>query len=99
MIRLARISLAMPGKVFELQAALKEIAAIVREVADIDVVTFSSMGAQVGEFVNVSNFANFAEFEEKSGKLLSSPKYQAAIKKLDGLVVPGSPRDHFLRQI
>ena len=99
MIRLARISLAMPGKTFELMAALKEAAAVIQTVAGLEVRTFASMGAQVGEFVSVSNFASLADFEEKSGKLLASPQYHAVVKKFEGLVVPGSVLDHFLRQV
>ena len=97
MIRLARITLAMPGKVFELAAALKEVASVVHAVAGVEVQAFASMGAQVGEMVAVSNYASLAEFEEKSAKILASPEYQAAVRKLEGLVVPGAPRDHLLR--
>ena len=99
MIRLARLSTAMPGKVFELQAVLKEVAAVVKAVSDVEVLTFASMGAQIGEVVTVSNYSSLADFEEKAAKILGSAEYQAVVKKLEGLVVPGSPREHFLRQI
>jgi hypothetical protein len=99
MIRLARINVATPGKTFELLAVLKEAAAVVEKVAGAEVTTFGSMGAHVGEFVSVSNYSSLADFEEKSGKLLASKEYQAVVKKLEGLVVPGSAHDHFLRQL
>ena len=99
MIRLARISLAAPGKTFELMAALKEVASVVKSVAGVEVTTFASMGAQVGEFVSVSNYSSLADFEEKSAKVLGSPKYHEAVKKFEGLMVPGAARDHFLREI
>jgi hypothetical protein len=99
MIRLARITVAMPGKSFELLAALKETAGAVKAAAGVDVTVFGSMGAQVGEFVSVSNYASLAEFEEKAAKVLASPLYQAAVKKYEGLIVPGSTHDHFLRQV
>ena len=99
MIRLARITVAAPGEAFALRAVLKEAAAVVEKVAGVEVATFASMGSQVGEFVSVSNYSSLAEFEEKSAKLLGSADHQAVVKKLAGLVVPGSSHDHFLRQI
>jgi hypothetical protein len=99
MIRLARITVAMPGKTFELLAVLKEVAAVVKAVAGVEVLTFGSMGANVGEMVSVSNYSNLADFEEKSAKLIASAEYHAVVKKLEGLVVPGSSHDHFLRQL
>ena len=97
MIRQARIVLAMPGKAFELVAAVKEIAAVIHAVAGVEVQIFASLGAQVGEMVAVSNFASLAEFEEKSTKILTSPEYQAAVRKVGGLAVPGATHDHLLR--
>ncbi len=99
MIRLARIFVAMPGETFELLAVLKEAAAVVKKIAGVEVMTFASMGSNVGEFVSVSNYSSLAEFEEKSTKLLGSAEYQSVVKKIRGLVVPGSSHDHFLRQI
>ncbi len=99
MIRLARINVAMPGKTFELMAALKEAADVVKSVTGAEVTTFASMGAHVGEFVSVSNYASLAEFEEKVAKLLGNAKYQAVIKKFEGLIVPGASHDHFLREV
>ena len=58
MIRLARINVAMPGKTFELMAALKETAEVVQSVTGAEVLTFASMGSHVGEFVSVSNYAS-----------------------------------------
>ncbi len=99
MIRLARISLAMPGKTFEVMTALKEAASVIKSVTGVEVTIFSSMGAQVGEYVSVSNYSSLADFEEKMAKLLGSAEWQAMVKKFEGLMVPGSTRDHFLRQI
>jgi hypothetical protein len=87
MIRLARITVAMPGKTFELMAALKEAASVAKSVTGVEITIFSSMGAQVGEYVNVST------------KLLGSAEWQAVVKKFEGVIVPGSTHDHFLRQI
>jgi hypothetical protein len=99
MIRLARIVVAMPGKTFELLAALKEAAGAVKAAAGVEVMVFGSLGAQVGEYISVSNYDSLADFEEKGGKILASPEYQAVVKKFEGLIVPGSSRDHFLRQV
>jgi hypothetical protein len=99
MIRLARITVAMPGKTFELMAALKEAASVAKSVTGVEITIFSSMGAQVGEYVNVSNYSSLADFEEKMAKLLGSAEWQAVVKKFEGLIVPGSTHDHFLRQI
>jgi hypothetical protein len=99
MIRLARISTAMPGRLFELQAVLKEVAAVVKAVSGVEVLIFGSMGAKIGEMVTASNYSSLADFEEKWAKILGSAEYQAVVKKLEGLIVPGSPHEHFLRQI
>jgi hypothetical protein len=32
-------------------------------------------------------------------KLLASAEFQAAVKKLEGLLLPGAGRDHLLRQM
>ncbi len=99
MVRLARIFVAMPGERFALLGALKEAAAVVKKVAGVEATIFASMGSKVGEFVSVSNYSSLAEFEEKSAKLLGNAEYQAAVKALAGLVVPGASHDHFLRQV
>jgi hypothetical protein len=99
MIRLARIHVAMPGKTFELLAALKEAADIVKSVTGLEVTTLVSMGAQVGETVSVINYKSMAEFDEMMTKVLGSKAYQAVVKKFETLIVPGSSRDHFLRQV
>ena len=99
MIRLARINVAMPGKAFELLAALKEGNEVVKKVTGLEVMTFVSMGSKVGETVSVLNYRNLAEFEETSGKLLASPEWQAFARKFEGLIVPGASHDHFLRQV
>ena len=99
MISLARITVAMPGKTFELMAALKEAASVIKSVTGVEVTIFSSMGAQVGEYANVSNYSSLADFEEKMAKLVGSAEWQAVVKKFEGLIVPGSTHDHFLRQI
>jgi hypothetical protein len=55
--------------------------------------------AQVGEFTSVTNYSSLADFEEKTMKLLASAEFQAAVKKLEGLLLPGAGRDHLLRQM
>jgi hypothetical protein len=65
----------------------------------VEVTTFTSMGSQVGEIVSVSNYSSLPDFEEKSAKLLGSSEWHAMAKKFEGLIVPGSSRDHFLRQV
>ena len=79
-------------------AALKEAASVIKSVNGVEVTTFASMGAQVGEFVSVSNYSSLADFEEKSAKILGSAKYQEVVKKFEGLLVRGASRDHFLRK-
>ena len=99
MIRLARMVVAMPGKAFELQAALKEVVAAVKEVSGVEVTIMASFGSQVGEFVSASNYESLADFEEKGAKIIGSAQYQAAIRKFEGLIVPGSARDHLMRTL
>ena len=99
MIRLARINLALPGKAFELMAALKEAASIAKSVTGLEVTNFVSMGSKVGETVSVVNYGSLADYEEKTAKLLASAEWQTLAKKFEALVVPGYSHDHFLRQI
>ena len=99
MVRLARIHVALPGKSFALVAVLKEAAEAVKAAAGVEVMVFGSLGAQVGEYISVSNYDSLGDFETKAVKILGDERYQAVIKKLEGLVVPGSSRDHFLRSV
>jgi hypothetical protein len=99
MIRLARVHVAAPGKTFELIAALKEAAGVVKVVTGLELTNFISMGAQVGETVSVMNFSSMEMFEEASVRLLTSKDWQARTRKFEGLVVPGLSRDQLLRQI
>jgi hypothetical protein len=98
-VRLARLYTAMPGKIPEVLAVSKEVAAVVKRIADIDALVFASMGNQIGQFVTVTNYASFADFEEKALKILGSTEYQAIVKKYDGLLVPGSAHEHLLREV
>jgi hypothetical protein len=99
MIRLARIYLASPGKSFDLLEVLKELRDAVKAAAGVDVMILATMGSQVGEYFSASNYDSLADFEAKGTKILGDARYQAAVKKLDGLVVPGSSRDYFMRQV
>jgi hypothetical protein len=99
MIRLARFHVAMPGKSAALLSLLKEVAAVIKSAAGVEVLVFASLGSHVGESMSVSNYNSLADFEEKATKILASADYQALVKKLDGLVVPGSSHDHLLRQV
>src|SRR5208283_3092983 len=76
MIRLARINIAMPGKSFEVMAALKETGEIVKSVTGVEVMTCGSMGSHVGEFVSVSNYTSLADFEEKATSGVTSFGHQ-----------------------
>jgi hypothetical protein len=99
MIRYARTVVPAPGKSFELLTLSKEVAAVVKAVAGVEVTVFGRLGAQVGEVVSVSEFSNLADFEEKTAKILASAQYQAVIKKFEGVIVPGSAHDRLLRQL
>jgi hypothetical protein len=98
-IRLARSYTAMPAKSTEVLAIAREVAAVIKRVADVDVTIFATMGSQVNEFVSVTNYSSFAEFEEKGNKILGNPEYQAVIRKYEGLLVPGSIHDRLLREV
>jgi hypothetical protein len=99
MIRLARTVVAMPGKQFEVLAVIKETAAVVKAEAGVEVTVFGRLGGHVGEIVSVTNYNSLADFEEKVAKILASAKYQAVIKKFEGLIEPGLQHDRLLRQL
>jgi hypothetical protein len=99
MIRLARSYVAMPGKYFEAVAAVKEAGAIVEKVAGVKVTIFTRLGGQVGELTSVTNYSNLADLEERAAKILASAEYQAVVKKLEGLIVPGQYNDRLMREV
>jgi hypothetical protein len=78
---------------------LKEVREVVKAAAGVDMMIFATMGSQVGEYFTASNYESFADFETKAMKIIGDGRYQSAVKKLNGVVVPGSSRDHFLRQV
>ena len=97
MITFVRSAVALPGKMFEVLAFAKEMAAVVKRANGTDLSVGSSVGGVVGEIVWISTYDSLAQMEERVAKMTADPGYVAALKKAEGLLVPGATRDHIWR--
>jgi hypothetical protein len=93
MVTFIRTVVALPGKLFELLALAKEIAAVVKGVTGMDLAVCSAFGGNPTEVAWIWQFDSVAQLETNAVKVMADAEYRTALKKLENLVVPGSARD------
>jgi hypothetical protein len=93
MVTFIRTVVALPGKLFELLALAKEIAAVVKGVTGMDLAVCSAFGGNPTEGAWIWQFDRVAQLETNAVKVMADAEYRTALKKLENLVVPGSARD------
>jgi hypothetical protein len=93
MITFVRTNIALPGKVLELLAVAKEIAAVVKGLTGMDLAVCSAFGGNPTEVAWLSQGDSVAQLEANYVKVMADAGYRNALKKLENLVVPGSARD------
>jgi UDP-N-acetylmuramyl tripeptide synthase len=93
MVTFVRTNLALPGKLFELLAVAKEIAAVVKGLTERDLVVCSAFGGNPAEVAWIWQVDSIAQLEANGVKVMADAEYRTALNKLENLVVPGSARD------
>ena len=99
MITFVRTTVAMPGKLFELLAVAKEIAGLVKRVTGKDLAVSAAVGGVVGEIAWIAHYDSLAQLDEGNAKIMADAEVRSMVKKLEGLVVPGTTRDHLWRHL
>jgi hypothetical protein len=93
MVRVVRTNVALPGKVFELLAVAKEIAAIVKGLTGMDLAVCFAFGGNPTEVAWIFQVDSVAQLEANYVKIMTDAGYRTELKKFENLVVPGSARD------
>jgi hypothetical protein len=93
MVRVVRTNIALPGKLLELLAVAKEIAAVVKGLTGLDLAVCSAFGGNPAEVAWIFQVDSVAQLEADYIKIMSDTGYRNVLKKLENLVVPGSARD------
>ena len=93
MVRFIRTNVALPGKVFELVAVAKEIAAVVKQLTGMDLAVCFACGGNPTEVAWIGEIDSVGELEINYIKMMTDAGYRSAVAKVQNLVVPGSARD------
>jgi len=93
MIKVVRTNVALPGRVFELSAVAKEIAAVVKELTGKDIAVCFAIGGNPTEVAWIFEVDSVAQLEANYTKMMADAGYRTAVKKVENLVVPGSAHD------
>ena len=99
MVTFVRTNVALPGKLFELLAVAKEIAAVVKGLTGTDLAVCSAFGGNPTEVAWIWQVDSVAQLETNAGKVMGDAEYRTALKKVENLVVPGSARDQIWMHI
>jgi hypothetical protein len=99
MITLARIAQGVPGKLAEFIALAKEIAALLKSKHGVEAKVILQHGGPVGRICRLTEYKDFAAYEEALSNVLSDPEYHKLLTKLPGLVIPGSATDSLWRSV
>jgi hypothetical protein len=99
MITFVRTTVALPGKIPDVLAAAKEIAAISKRLIDRELAVCSTLGGNVGEVSWIWEAASIEANDEMTAKLAADPEYQATFKKFGPLIVPNVTHDKIYRHI
>ena len=93
MVTFVRTNVALPGKLFELLAVAKEMAAIVKGLTGIDLTVCSAFGGNPTEVAWILQVDSVAQLEANYVKIMTDAGYRTELKKFENLVVQGSARD------
>jgi hypothetical protein len=99
MITAARSAQAMPGKLGEAIALLKEIAAFVKSKHGLEVQIKVQIAGPVGRLSWISNFDSLADYEATSNKILADKEYHALVGKAAGAFIPGHTHETLWRTV
>jgi hypothetical protein len=99
MLTFVRTVVALPGHFFEVIAAGKEVAAIVKRLFDQEVSVCSTLGGNLGEVSWIWQAASIEAEDEMDAKLMADAEYQAVYKKFGPLLVPNATYDRIYRHL
>src|SRR5476649_2216395 len=99
MIVFIRTVVAAPGKSADLMAFAKEIVQVIKQANGVDVSISTAIGGALGAIAWTSMYESLAQMEESGAKLMADPGYLAMLRKVEGLVVPGSGHDQLWRVV
>jgi hypothetical protein len=99
MLTFVRTAVAQPDQLFELVAAAKELAAIVKKLVDRDVSICSTIGGNIAEVAWIWQSPGVETQDERFAKLMANPEYLAVFKKIMSLSVPNTSHEKIYRHI
>lgn len=99
MITFVRTIQAMPGKIVDLLAQAKEMAALVKRATGVDVSVGASFGGSISEIALISHYDSLAQMEAANDKMMADVEVRGGMKKFEDLLVPGTSRDHIWRHV
>lgn len=97
MITFVRTIVAAPGKIVDVLAQAKEMAALVKRVTGADLSVGVAFGGTFGEIAWIAHYDTLAQMEEANVKMMADAEFRAASKKFENMLVPGASRDHLWR--
>lgn len=99
MITFVRTLVAMPGRVFDVLTQAKEIAGLAKQVTGVEIAVGTSFGGSISEIAMISRFDSLAQMEAANDKMMADANVRAGMRKFEGLLVPGTSRDHVWRHV
>jgi hypothetical protein len=99
MITFIRTAQAMPGKIGDLIACGKEIAAIHRRLVGTALKVGSAFGNDPTQAAWIGEYEALDKIADMLSKLSVDQEYQQVLRRLGTVIVPGSIRDHIWRHI
>jgi len=99
MITFVRTIQAMPGKIVDVLAQAKEMAALVKRATSVDIAVAAAFGGSISEIAWISRYDSLAQMETANDKMMADAEVRAAMKKFENLLVPGASRDHIWRHV
>jgi len=99
MITFIRTATAMPGKLGDVFANAKEIAAAWKRVNASDLSIGSAFGGEASEVAWIVHLGGVSDLDTGLNRLLADSEYRTVLKKMETLLVPGSICDRIWRHL
>jgi hypothetical protein len=80
-------------------AFAKEIVQVIKQAHGVGVSISTAIGGTLGAIAWTSMYESLAQMEVSGAKLMADPSYVAMLRKVEGLVVPGSGHDQLWRVV
>ncbi len=90
---------ALPGKLPELIAVLREERELRKNITGTDTIVLTPVGGKFSEATYRFQIESLSEYEEEVKKLEADPGWQALLKKGAALVVPNTSHMEIYRQV